>query len=105
MSSQWKRTAPDVKDLDTNKVQDTLFSVGGLEVQGFVDTPGAPAAYGLDAPALKVSLKYDDAKKPVAWFEVGQKDGSWYARRVDDTAVLKLDAAKAAELVKGFVEL
>jgi Domain of unknown function (DUF4340) len=102
---KWKRTAPDVKDLDTNKVQDTLFSVGGLEVQGFVDTPGAPATYGLDAPALRVSLKYDDAKKPVAWFEVAQKDGAWYARRVDDTAVLKLDAAKAAELVKGFVEL
>jgi hypothetical protein len=102
---KWKRTAPDVKDLDTNKVQDTLFAVGGLEVQGFVDAPGAPAAYGLDAPALKVSLKYDDAKKPVAWFEVGQKDGAWYARRVDDSAVLKLDPAKAAELVKGFVEL
>ena len=102
---KWKRTAPDVKDLDTNKVQDTLFAVGGLEVQGFLDAPGAPAAYGLDAPALKVSLKHDDAKKPAAWFEIGQKDGAWYARRVDDTAVLKLDPVKAAELVKGFVEL
>ena len=79
--------------------------MGGLEVQGFVDAPGTPAAYGLDAPALKVSLKYDDAKKPAAWFELGQKDGAWYARRVDDAAVLKLDPAKAAELVKSFVEL
>jgi hypothetical protein len=61
--------------------------------------------YGLDAPALKVSLKHDDPKKPAAWFEIGQKDGAWYARRVDDTAILKLDPAKAAELVKGFVEL
>ena len=102
---KWKRTAPDAKDLDTNKVQDTLFAVGGLEVQGFLDAPGAPAAYGLDAPALKVSLKHDDPKKPAAWFEIGQKDGAWYARRVDDTAILKLDPAKAAELVKGFAEL
>lgn len=102
---KWKRTSPDAKDVDTNKVQDTLFAVGGLEVQGFVDAPGAPAVYGLDAPALKVTLKYDDAEKPAAWFEVGQKDGAWYARRVDDAAVLKLDAAKAAELVKSFVEL
>jgi hypothetical protein len=102
---KWKRTAPDAKDLDTNRVQDTLFAVGGLEVQGFVDAPGAPAGYGLDAPALKVSLKYDDAQKPAAWFELGQKDGAWYARRVDDAAVLKLDPAKAAELVKSFVEL
>lgn len=102
---KWKRTAPDAKDLDTNKVQDTLFAVGGLEVQDFVDGPAAPAAYGLDAPALKVSLKYDDAKKPAAWFELGQKDGVWYARRVDDAAVLKLDPAKAGELVKSFTEL
>ncbi len=102
---KWKRTAPDAKDLDTNKVQDTLFAVGGLEVQGFIDSPGALSSYGLDAPALKVSLKYDDAKKPASWFEVGQKDGAYYGRRVDDAAVLKLDPAKAAELVKSFVEL
>lgn len=102
---KWKRTAPDAKDLDTNKVQDTLFAVGGLEVQSFVDAPGPPAAYGLDAPALKVTLKYDDDQKPAAWFELGQKDGAWYARRVDDSAVLKLDTVKAAELVKSFGEL
>jgi hypothetical protein len=102
---KWTRTAPDQAAIDTNKVQDTLFAVGGLEVQEFVDAPGPPAAYGLDAPLLHVSLKYEDAQKPAAWFELGQKDGAWYARRVDDTAVLKLDPAKAAELAKSFSEL
>ena len=51
---KWKRTAPDAKDLDTNKVQDALFAVGGVEVQEFVDSPrragdlrpGPPAAQG-----------------------------------------------------------
>ena len=102
---KWKRTAPDSAAIDTNKVQDTLFAVGGLEVQGFVDAPGPAPAYGLDAPVLRVSLKYEDAQKPLAWFELGQKDGAWYAKRADDTAVLKLDPAKAAELVKNFTEL
>ncbi|HET9316821.1 MAG TPA: DUF4340 domain-containing protein, partial [Vicinamibacteria bacterium] len=102
---KWKRTAPDTASIDTNKVQDALFAVGGLEVQEFLDAPGPPASYGLDAPALRVSLKYEDAQKPMAWFEVGQKDGTWYARRVDDSAVLKLDPAKAAALVKSFSEL
>jgi hypothetical protein len=102
---KWKRTAPDGASIDTNKVQDTLFAVGGLEVQEFVDAPGAPSTFGLDAPALRVSLKYDDPQKPAAWFELGQKDGAWFARRADDTAVLKLEATKAAELAKSFGEL
>ena len=44
------------------------------------------------------------ASRP-AWFEVASKDGAWYARRVDDQAVLKLDAAKAEALIKQFKEL
>jgi hypothetical protein len=102
---KWKRTAPDGAAVDTNKVQDTLFGVGGLEVQEFVDAPGPASTYGLDAPALRVSLKYEDAQKPAAWFELGQKDGAWYAKRVDDAAVLKLDPEKASALVKSFSEL
>ena len=98
---KWKRTAPDTADLDTNKVQDALCLIGGMEAQEFVDQPQAPAAYGLEAPALKVTLRYEGGKAPV-WFELGSKDGSWYGRRANDQALLKLDAAKAAELVKAF---
>jgi hypothetical protein len=102
---KWTRTAPDTAAVDTNKVQDALFAVGALEVQEFVDAPRPAATYGLDAPALRVSMKHEDAQKATAWFELGQKDGAWFGKRVDDTAVLKLDAAKAAALVKSFSEL
>jgi hypothetical protein len=103
-SYKWKRTAPDGKEVDTNKVQDALFVVGGVEVQQFVDTPADPKTYGLDAPALKVLFKYEGGRTP-ANFELGQKDGAFYARRAGDTAVLKIDAAKGAELLKSFKEL
>ena len=99
--TQWKRTAPDAKDLDTTKVEDALFKMGGVEVSEFVDQPQAPASYGLDAPVLKVSVK----AKGTAWIEVGKKDGAYYARRSNDSSVLKLDPAKAEELVKAFAEL
>jgi len=99
--TQWKRTAPDAKDLDTTKVEDALFKMGGVEVSEFVDQPLAPAAYGLDAPVLKVTVK----AKGESWIEVGKKDGAVYARRSGDGAVLKLDPAKAEELVKAFSEL
>jgi hypothetical protein len=99
--TQWKRTAPDAKDLETTKVEDALFKMGGVEIQEFVDQPQAPAAYGLDAPALKVTVK----AKGESWIEVGKKDGACYARRNGDAAVLKLDPAKAEELLKAFSEL
>ncbi len=101
---KWKRTAPDAKDLDTNKVQDALFAVGGLEVLEFIDSPAGLPAYGLDAPALRVSLRHTGGRAP-AWFEIGTKDGGSYARRDGDAAVMKLDPVKTAELIKGFAEL
>jgi len=101
---KWKRTAPDAKDLDTNKVQDALFAVGGLEVLEFIDAPKPPEAYGLDAPVLRVTLRHAGGRPPV-WFEVGAKDGAYYARRDGDVAVMKLDPAKAAELIKAFTDL
>ncbi len=97
----WKRSAPDAKELDTTKVEDALFKMGGVEVSEFVDQPQALASYGLDAPLLKVTIQ---AKGP-SWIEIGKKDGAFYARRNNDAAVLKLDATKAEELLKAFGEL
>jgi hypothetical protein len=99
--TQWKRTAPDAKDLETTKVEDALFKMGGVEVQEFVDQPKEPAAYGLDSPALRVAVK----AKGDSWIEVGKKDGAYYARRNGDAAILRLDPTKAEELLKAFGEL
>lgn len=99
--TQWKRTAPDAKELETAKVEDALFKMGGVEVSEFVDAPQAPSAYGLDAPVLEVKVK----AKTESFVQLGKKDGSFYARRSNDAAVLKLDPAKAEELLKAFSEL
>jgi hypothetical protein len=98
---KWKRTEPDGKDLDTNKVQDALFQVGAVEVAEFLDKPQAGAAYGCDRPALKVTLRVG-AGKPEAWFEVCRKEAAVYARRAGDDAVLKLDEKKVEDLLKAF---
>ena len=100
----WKRTAPDAKDLDKNKVQDALFNVGGTEVAEFIDAPKGLETYGLDKPQAKVTIRFEGGK-PWQWFEIGQKDGSYFARRIDDDAVLRLDSPKTEALIKGFKEL
>lgn len=103
-SYKWKRAAPEQKALDTGKVQDALFKIGALEAQEFVDAPKAPDAYGLDKPTLRLTIRYA-ADKPATWLEIGKKDGAAHARRPGDEALLKLDAAKADDLVKAFAGL
>jgi hypothetical protein len=101
---KWKRTAPEAKDLESTKVEDALFKLGGLEVQEFIDAPKDAPAYGLDAPAFRLALRFG-AAKPEASVELGKKDGAVYARRTGDSSLLKLDPAKAEELIKAFQEL
>jgi Domain of unknown function (DUF4340) len=103
-SSKWKRTAPDAKDLETSKVEDALFKVGGIEVAEFVDQPKGPEVYGLDAPAFTLKIR-SGAGKGEQKLELGKKDGAYYARRPGDLSILKLDATKTEELVKAFSEL
>lgn len=101
---KWKRTAPDAKDLETSKVEDVLFKLGGLDVGEFVDAAKGPEVYGLDKPVLRLTLRMSGGKS-APFVELGKKDDAVYARRSDDTAILKLDAAKANELVQAFVGL
>ncbi len=103
-SAKWKRTAPDAKELETTKVEDALFKIGGIEVAEFLDAPKGPEAYGLEAPFLSVVLR-SGAGKGEQKLELGKKDGSVYARRPGDAAILRIDATKVDELVKAFSEL
>lgn len=96
---KWKRTAPDAKDLETSKVEDALFKLTGLEVQEFLDRPGAPAEYGFDTPELVLKLAQSGGK-PALEVTLGRKNGAAYARRDGDEAVLRLDPAKVDEALK-----
>lgn len=99
----WKSTAP-VKDATQEKASDALFGIGSLEATEFLDAPKPLGAYGLDAPALKVTLRFEGEKVP-DWFEITVQGEEAFARRRDDLSVLKLDKAKAEALIKSFTSL
>jgi len=75
-----------------------------VDVVEFVDKPAAGPAYGLDQPSLKVTLRFDGGK-PAVSFDLGEKEGAAYARRSNDSSILKVDPKKAADVVKAFKEL
>ncbi len=99
----WKSTAP-TKNAPEEAVSSAMIAIGGVEVAEFIDAPRAKATYGLDAPALRVTLRFDGDKKE-DWFEVAIKADAAYARRRDDSSVLKLDKAKTEALIKSFATL
>jgi hypothetical protein len=102
--TQWKRTSPDEAELETTEVEDALFELSGVEIAEFVDEPADLASYGLSAPLLRVDVR----AKTDSWVELGKKAEDYYARRNADAAILKLDPAKAAELLEeleGLAEL
>jgi hypothetical protein len=99
--TQWKQTAPEKKDVDTSKVEDALFKLGGVEVKEFVDHPEAAATYGLDSPVLELTVR----AKTSSEVSVGKKNDRYFARRTGDDSVLELDPAKTGELIKAFEEL
>ncbi len=99
----WKSKAP-AKDTPEQAVTSAMLSIGGAEVSEFIDTPKALATYGLDAPALRVTLHFDGGKKE-DWFELSVKGDEAFARRRDDAAVLKLDKARTEGLIQSFTGL
>lgn len=100
---EWKG-GPPAKNVTQEKASDALFAIGGLDAAEFIDAPKALSNYGLDAPALRVTLRFDGDKKE-DWFEVAIKGAEAFARRRDDAAVIKLDKAKTEDLIKNFTSL
>jgi hypothetical protein len=95
----WKQTSPETKDVETKTVEDTLFDVTSTDIQEFIDTPGPPAAYGLEVPAVRVELTFEN--RGPAWFEIGLHNGEAYGRRDNDAAVGRL-AAKGKDVAERF---
>ncbi len=99
----WKSTAP-TKDVAEEAASSVMLGIGGVEVADFIDAPRALSTYGLDVPALRVTLRFEGDKLE-DWFEVAVKGDAAFARRRDDSSVLKLDKAKTEGLIKSFSSL
>jgi hypothetical protein len=87
------------KAVESGKLEDVLFKMGGVEATTFIDKPEALSAYGLDKPILKATVQRTEGKG-ATWFEVGRAGTKTFVRRASDAAVLEVDPAKVDELMK-----
>lgn len=97
---QWKETAPESKEVDRTAVEDLLYKLNGTDAESFAaDRVDNPKTYGMDAPAVTISVWSNEGKN-VEELKVGKVGDSVYARRKGDDPVLKIASSAWQEIEK-----
>ena len=96
----WRVLEPSKGPAKSGRVDDLLFALRGLKWTEMVaPTGGEPAQYGLDSPALEVTLYGKDGKETTV--VIGKQEGNrTFARTQAAPAVFTLDASALANLPK-----
>src|SRR5512138_1689938 len=80
----WRIASPLEEPADEAAVERILSALHGLRADEIVDAPGAPAAYGLDRPRLRVKIVGKEGAEHAALFGAERPaDGKVWARRDD----------------------
>lgn len=89
---EWKIAAPKKVDAKAGAVADYLAELGRLRANEFVDDrPRDLRKYGLDAPALKISLEEKEGKNLGTLLIGSGGSESYFAKREGDPAIYAID--------------
>jgi hypothetical protein len=89
---QWTLQAPVKKNARADAVSEYLAALARLKVKTFADDqPGDLKKYGLDRPALKISIDGKDGKNLAALQVGGKSAEGYYARAEGSPAVYTID--------------
>jgi hypothetical protein len=69
-----------------------------------IDAPEAAGRYGLAAPAFELVIRMGSGKGE-SKLVIGKKGDAAFARRSGDASILKLEVAKADELIGAFKQI
>lgn len=94
----WKMLEPTKADAKSGKIEDLLYSMRALKWTEIASPQGADAArYGLDAPAMTVTLLKSDGGE-LASFAIGKReDGRAYVRAGKGPTIHAVDAKQVPE--------
>jgi hypothetical protein len=94
----WRQTRPAAKDVDAAAFDTFLTKLTSQRAQSFVET-GGKTKTGLEAPALVVTVRFDDGKKEEK-VTFGRAGADVYAAMAGQPGAAKLDAAEFGDVVK-----
>jgi hypothetical protein len=100
-SDKWHRASPNPGDADRDKVDKVLADLADLNITSFVPRSGKT---GLEAPAMVVTVKFDDGKKEET-VTFGKSGNDVYASRPDEPDAGKIDSSKYDDTIKGIDEI
>ena len=96
---QWKIEAPVSAPANAQAVNRYIFDLARLQARSFIDNPPDARKYGMDKPALKVTLG-GAGGKTLASVEAGRSGNAWFARREGDTTIFAIDENSYKTLLK-----
>jgi hypothetical protein len=98
---KWRQVAPTAQDADQSKVDNLLSSVTQIRATSFVDTA---AKTGLDAPALRIAIKFGDPQREetVTFAKAGDKA---FASRAGEPGAAVIEASTIDNITKALDEL
>ncbi len=94
----WRRAKPTAKDVDAAAFDDFLTKLTNLRAQSFVET-GGKAKTGLEAPALVVTVRFEDGKKEEQ-VTFGRAGTDVHAAMTGQPGAAKLDATEFDDVLK-----
>jgi hypothetical protein len=94
----WRETKPAAKDVDAAAFDTFLTKLANQRAQSFVET-GGKTKTGLEAPALVVTVRFDDGKKEEK-VTFGRAGADVYAAMAGQPGAAKLDSTEFDDVVK-----
>src|SRR5262249_24947491 len=96
---RWKIESPIAAPANSDAVNQYIFTLARLQAPSFIDNPPDARKYGMDKPAVKVTLG-GAGGKTLAAVEAGRSGNAWFARREGDTTIFAIDENSYKSLVK-----
>lgn len=98
---EWTETTPKTEKLQQQAVTAYLASLGALRAKGFAqEEPKEIKKYGLEPPAVKISLADKDGKN-LETLVAGQSQGGYFAKRASGPTVYAIDESSYNQMNKG----
>ncbi len=107
LDGEWRATAPFQAQLDARAVGGLINAIATLRAEAFIDAPGPLDFYGLERPAVRLSVTDASGVTQSVRLSPEPQGEMWYAKREDQPYIYRVSSMSAGMCFppsQGFVE-